>query len=68
MQGREKIKNIIVMLPAALFCYFGFETIYHSITEILYSIEPATPSNTELISFLVKINYLRPALYNKHDY
>lgn len=33
--GTEKIKNIVVMIPALLFFAFGIETIYNSFYDLL---------------------------------
>ena len=32
----EKLKNMVVIIPAALFIYFGGETVFESFMTILY--------------------------------
>ena len=34
--GMDKIKNATALIPSALFLYFGAETIYSSLIELMY--------------------------------
>lgn len=37
--GLDKVKNIVVMLPASLFLMFGVETIYSSVHDYYFNAE-----------------------------
>jgi len=61
--GLDKIKNATALVPAALFLYFGAETMYSSFIELMY--EPtllAEEHDYSMWPFIVKLTLLKADL------
>ena len=53
--GMEKVKNVVVMIPAVLFFVFGIETLYSAFVELITSAGVVEESGKEILSLLVQL-------------